>query len=48
VLFSMECDPPVHRRLHAGDVQPIPPGVVHSLSVVGPVVLRIDVLVARG
>ena len=45
VGFSMDTDPPITRRLGAGDEQPIPPGVPHRLTVEGPVRLTVDFLV---
>ncbi|HZT65456.1 MAG TPA: DUF3565 domain-containing protein [Acidimicrobiales bacterium] len=48
VGFAMGTDPPVERRLEAGDDQPIPPGVPHALRVGGPVTLQVDFLVAPG
>lgn len=31
--FSMETDPPTVVELHAGDAQPIPPGVLHAVAI---------------
>jgi tellurite methyltransferase len=45
VVFDIETTPPVRVRLHAGDAQPIPPGVPHLLSVEEPFRLAIDFLV---
>lgn len=45
VEFSMSTDPPIEVRLHAGDVQSIPPRVAHHLTLRGPVVLAVDFLV---
>ena len=43
--FQMATEPPIERRLTAGDHQPIPPGVVHHLGVEGPAVVAVDFLV---
>jgi tellurite resistance-related uncharacterized protein len=40
--FTMATDPAVDRQLHAGDAQPIPPGVAHAVHVDGPVELAVD------
>ena len=48
VDFTIETDPPVHRRLEAGDRQPIPPSVPHAVGLLGPVRLAVDFLVAAG
>jgi len=45
VGFSMDTDPPLRRRLVAGDRQPIPPGVPHRLEIDGLVTLAVDFLV---
>lgn len=45
LTLSMAVDPPLLRRLGAGDAQPLPPGVRHSLSVEGPVRLVVNFLV---
>ena len=45
VRFSLETSPPVERLVGAGDEQPLPSGVLHAVSVDGPVVLAIDFLV---
>ena len=45
VVFAIETTPPVSVRLHAGDAQPIPPGVAHLLRVDEPFLLVIDFLV---
>ncbi len=45
VTFAAETDPPRHRRLDAGQNQPIPPEVPHRLHVEGPVRLAVDFLV---
>jgi hypothetical protein len=42
--FTLATDPPVDRELHAGDTQPIPPGVAHAVHVDGPVELAVDFL----
>ena len=44
VSLSMEIEPPIIRRLAAGDHQPLPPGAPHALSVDGPFQLAIDFL----
>ena len=44
VVFSMPTDPPLTARLRAGDRQPIPPGVGHSLTLDRSVRLTIDFL----
>ena len=48
LLFSMDTNPFVRVDLHAGSIQPIPPGVAHSLAVTGPVVVVVDFLVRAG
>ncbi|MGE3447780.1 MAG: DUF3565 domain-containing protein [Microbacteriaceae bacterium] len=45
VVFAIETTPPVSVHLHAGDTQPIPPGVAHLLRVDEPFRLVIDFLV---
>ncbi len=45
VDFTMATEPPLTRRLVAGDHQALPPGAPHSLSVHGPVRLAVDFLV---
>jgi tellurite resistance-related uncharacterized protein len=45
--ISIDTDPPIRRRLAAGDSQPIPPGVPHAVSLDGPVRLTVDFLVRR-
>lgn len=45
VGFVMATEPPIERRLGAGDQQPIPPGVAHHLVVEGPTVIAVDFLV---
>ena len=47
VTFSMQTDPPTVVHLHAGDRQPIPPGIRHALVLDGPVRLSVDFLKAR-
>jgi tellurite methyltransferase len=44
VGFVMATQPPLERRLSAGDRQPIPPGVPHHLAVDGPAVVAVDFL----
>jgi tellurite resistance-related uncharacterized protein len=46
VWFSMDSDPPVRVRVEAGGRQPIPPGVLHALTLDGPVRLTVEFLVA--
>jgi tellurite methyltransferase len=45
VVFAIELTPPFSVRLHAGDEQPIPPGVPHLLRVDAPLRVAIDFLV---
>ena len=45
VGFAMETDPPLDRRVVAGDAQPIPPGVPHAVGVDGPMRMEVDFLV---
>lgn len=45
VGFAMATEPPIERRLTAGDHQALPPGVAHHLVVDGPAVVAIDFLV---
>lgn len=45
VGFVMATEPPLDRRLGAGDSQPIPPGVAHRLVLDGPAVVAVDFLV---
>ena len=45
ICFAMATDPPIVRRLAAGDHQNLPPGVRHALTVDGPVRLAVDFLV---
>jgi tellurite methyltransferase len=45
VLFVMETEPPLHVELVAGAQQPIPPGVVHMVTIDGPMQLAVDFLV---
>jgi len=45
VAFSMDTVPPIQLQLQAGSVQPIPPGVAHSLALTGPVVVQVEFLV---
>ena len=40
----MDSDPPVRVRAEAGRRQPIPPGVLHALTLDGPVRLTVEVL----
>jgi tellurite resistance-related uncharacterized protein len=42
--FEMATDPPINERFHEGHVQPIPPGVVHRIGVIGPLRVQIDFL----
>jgi hypothetical protein len=44
VVVSIQTSPPIRAKLHAGDRQPIPPGVPHSLEIEEPVRLTIDFL----
>ena len=44
VWFSMDSDPPVRVRVQAGGRQPIPPGVLHALTLDGPVRLTVEFL----
>ena len=46
--FRLATDPPSTVRLEAPAHQPIPPGVPHSVTVDGPVLLAVDFLVAPG
>jgi hypothetical protein len=43
--FTMQTEPPIERRLEAGDEQPIPPEVLHALDLTSGTV-EIDFLVA--
>ena len=45
VGFLMDTDPPITRRMIAGDVQHIPPDVTHQLSVDGPLRVTVEFLV---
>ena len=45
VEFEMSTNPPVRRRITAGEQQPIPPAVLHHLRVTDPVRLVVDFLV---
>jgi hypothetical protein len=45
VWFSMDSDPPVRVRVEAGGRQPIPPGVLHALTVDGSVRLTVEFLI---
>ncbi len=45
VGFVMATEPPIERRLTAGDHQAIPPGVAHHLVVEGPAVVAVDFLI---
>ena len=47
VLFWMQANPPFTLRLSAGDGQSLPPGVPHTLTLDGPVVLTVDFFVAQ-
>ena len=42
--LAIETDPPIRIRLEAGQVQPIPPGVPHAVSLQEPARLAIDFL----
>jgi tellurite resistance-related uncharacterized protein len=44
--FEMATEPPLHRRLGAGDEQPIPPGIAHRVMLDGPVRLEVRFLVS--
>jgi hypothetical protein len=44
--IQMETEPPLRRRMEAGDQQPIPPGVPHKINLVGPMVVEIEFLIA--
>jgi tellurite resistance-related uncharacterized protein len=44
VGFHLESEPPMIRRLVAGDSQAVPPSIPHRLSIEGPVELAIDFL----
>lgn len=45
VGFVMATEPPIERRLSAGDHQAIPPSIAHHLVVEGPAVVAVDFLV---
>jgi tellurite resistance-related uncharacterized protein len=45
VEFTMDSDPPLNVRIEAGGRQPIPPTILHSLTLAGPVVLEVEFLV---
>jgi tellurite methyltransferase len=45
IVFAVETTPPVIIRVHAGDEQPIPPGVRHRVEVDEPVRIAVDFLV---
>ena len=45
--FSMATEPPLDLRLHAGQTQPIPPGVPHAIHPEVGVRLAVDFLVAE-
>ena len=45
VGFGMETNPPIERRIDAGDEQAIPPQVPHAVEVVGPMRMVVDFLV---
>ena len=47
VGFSMDTEPPIERRMVAGDAQPIPPDVPHRLALDGPVRLVVEFLTRR-
>jgi hypothetical protein len=44
--LRIETEPPIVRHLTAGDDQPIPPEVPHTLQLVAPAVVAVDFLVA--
>jgi tellurite methyltransferase len=44
VDFWMDGDPPGEVRVQKGGRQPIPPGVEHRLTVIGPVLLEVEFL----
>jgi tellurite resistance-related uncharacterized protein len=44
VELWIDTDPPIRRRLDAGDRQPIPPGVLHRLHLQQPFMLTIEFL----
>lgn len=46
VRFRLATEPPIDVVLGAGDAQPIPPLTPHNLSVVGPMRIEVDFLVA--
>jgi len=46
VHLAMATDPPLRRRIGAGDEQPIPPGIVHHVRLSGPARLAVDFLVS--
>jgi tellurite methyltransferase len=48
VGFAMATDPPIERRLGAGEQQALPPGVTHTRGVDGPAVVAVDFLVPAG
>ena len=48
VRFTMATDPPVDRTIPAGESQPIPPGVPHAVTPIGPTELAVDFLRAAG
>jgi tellurite methyltransferase len=45
VDFHMDVDPPVDRRMTAGDEQPIPPGVPHLVELGDAAVIEVDFFV---
>ena len=44
VDLRLDTDPPLARHLTEGEAQPLPPGVIHAVTVVGPVRLVVDFL----
>lgn len=45
VHFTMQSAVPTERELHAGEAQPIPPGVLHAVALAPGSVVEIDFLV---
>jgi tellurite methyltransferase len=45
VHLHLRTEPVIDRRLGAGDEQPLPPGVPHELTLLGPVRLAVDFFV---
>jgi tellurite resistance-related uncharacterized protein len=44
-VVTLQAEPAAPRRLAAGDTQALPPGLAHRLSIGGPVVLIVELLV---